>query len=84
MPAPTRQPDPLVTLMSAALIVGCFRRRLRDAGYVFREPPGVDALIADIDLICCPDEAKAGRGKGGDKGGNGGAGATPAGVSEGL
>lgn len=46
------------TLAEAALVVASFRWRLRSAGYPFREPPAVDGLIARIDSILYPDEAR--------------------------
>jgi hypothetical protein len=45
-------------LAEAALVVASFRWRLRAAGYPFREPPGIDGLIARIDAILYPDEAR--------------------------
>lgn len=46
------------TLAEAALVVASFRWRLRSAGYPFREPPGIDGLIARIDAILHPEEIK--------------------------
>jgi hypothetical protein len=45
-------------LAEAALVVASFRWRLRAAAYPFREPPGVDGLIARIDAILHPEEIK--------------------------
>ena len=45
-------------LAEAALVVASFRWSLRAEGYPFREPPGVDGLIARIDAILHPEEAK--------------------------
>jgi len=46
------------TLMHAALILSSFRWKLRKAGYPFCEPPGVDALLRDIDTLCFPEPEK--------------------------
>lgn len=59
----TPQPDTIPpevrsTLALAALTVGSFRWRLRDAGYPFREPPNCDALIGQIDALLHPDELR--------------------------
>lgn len=45
-------------LMTSVVLLGAFRRRLRDAGYPFREPPAVEALIARADRALYPEEAK--------------------------
>jgi hypothetical protein len=60
-PAPTLPPELArahEALAEAALVVASFRWRLRSAGYPFREPPAVDGLIARIDSILYPEEAK--------------------------
>lgn len=46
------------TLAEAALAVASFRWRLRSSGYPFREPPGIDGLIARIDAILYPEELR--------------------------
>lgn len=56
-------PDPLdrsthETLCQASLIISSFRWKLRKAGFPFKEPPGVDAIIRDIDALCFPDDVK--------------------------
>jgi hypothetical protein len=38
-------------LMQSALLLSSFRRKNTDAGYPFREPPGVAELIRDIDSV---------------------------------
>ena len=42
-------------LAHASVIIASYRWKLRDAGYPFREPPEVDALIARIDRILFPE-----------------------------
>jgi hypothetical protein len=42
-------------LAHASVIISSFRWKLRDAGYPFREPPEVDALLARIDRILFPE-----------------------------
>ena len=45
-------------LALAARTVGAFRWRRRAAGYPFREPPQVDALITQIDALLHPEELR--------------------------
>lgn len=42
-------------LAHASVLLSSFRWKLRDAGYPFREPPEVDALLARIDRILFPE-----------------------------
>ena len=42
-------------LAQASITISSFRWKLRDAGFPFREPPDVDALIARIDKILFPE-----------------------------
>lgn len=42
-------------LAHASVLLSSFRWKLRDAGYPFREPPEVDALVARIDRILFPE-----------------------------
>ena len=52
--------DVLAVLSECSLIVGAFRRRLRDAGYPFREPEHCSAFLARINgLVECLDADKA-------------------------
>ena len=44
-------------LATASITISSFRWKLRDAGHPFREPPGIDALIRDIDAVMYPMEA---------------------------
>ncbi len=48
-------------LASAAVIISSYRWKLRDAGYPFREPPGIDTLIARIDAILFPELQTGGK-----------------------
>lgn len=57
--APPLDPGILDVLVDASRMIAEFRRRLRDAGYPFREPIGVDAMIADLNTLCFPDVAKS-------------------------
>ena len=55
----TRQLEDL--LMQSALMLSSYRRKVADSGYPFREPPGAQQLIADIDSVF-EDKQKAKRG----------------------
>lgn len=50
--------DARQTLMHASLLLSSFRWKLRKAGYPFCEPPGVDAMLRDIDTLCFPEPEK--------------------------
>ena len=41
--------------MEAALIISSFRRKNQQAGFVFREPPGVSEIIETIDKLVNTD-----------------------------
>ena len=55
----TRQLEEL--LMQAALMLSSYRRKGADSGFPFREPPGANQLILDIDSVF-EDKQKAKRG----------------------
>lgn len=42
-------------LAHASVIISSYRWKCRDAGYPFREPPEVDALLARIDRLLFPE-----------------------------
>lgn len=50
--------DYALLLMEAVTLIGSFRHKLRAAGYPFREPPGVDALIHKADRTLYPAQHK--------------------------
>ena len=52
------QRDAKATMCSAALLISSFKWKLAKAGYPFCEPPGVDAILRDIDALCFPDPEK--------------------------
>jgi len=55
-PAPEFNADEArAALAHASVIISSYRWKVRDAGYPFREPPDVDALLARIDRILFPD-----------------------------
>jgi hypothetical protein len=58
VPAPL-DPNAHETLCAASLIISSFRWKLRENGFPFKEPPGVDAIIRDIDALCFPDVPKS-------------------------
>lgn len=65
MPAPTPTPTPaelLDLLRDASLLIAAFRRRLRDAGYPFPEPPNTNGILTGIDAVCFADEPRESRG----------------------
>lgn len=43
-------------LLECSLLLSSFRWLNKRAGYAFREPPGIDAMLARIDALCFPDE----------------------------
>lgn len=54
--APEINPDEArAALAHASVIISSFRWKVRDAGYPFREPPEVDAILARIDRILFPE-----------------------------
>jgi hypothetical protein len=50
--------DAKSTMCGAALLISSFKWKLAKAGYPFTEPPGVDAILRDIDVLCFPEENK--------------------------
>ncbi len=50
--------DARETLMQASLVLSSFRWKLQKAGYPFCEPPGVTAMLRDIDALCFPEPEK--------------------------
>lgn len=54
---PTPSPAELLDLLrDAALLIGAYRRRVREAGYPFAEPPNAAGILAGIDAVCFPDK----------------------------
>jgi hypothetical protein len=45
-------------LATASITISSWRWKLRDAGYPFREPPGIDKLIEEIDCGSVPVKSK--------------------------
>lgn len=50
--------DAKSTMCGAALLISSFKWKLAKAGYPFSEPPGVDAILRDIDALCFPEPEK--------------------------
>lgn len=50
--------DARSTMCGAALLISSFKWKLAKAGYPFSEPPGVDAILRDIDALCFPEPEK--------------------------
>jgi hypothetical protein len=50
--------DAKSTMCGAALLISSFKWKLAKAGYPFTEPPGVDAILRDIDKLCFPEETR--------------------------
>lgn len=57
--------QPELLLLDAVIAITAYRRELQKAGYPFREPPKVAAIIAAIEDYCAPADIRTIKARGG-------------------